>query len=594
MLWSAISGRRRLRLIFILFLCLLLPRPAHGVEAVRVLLEDHPQIRFQKQLYEAERGADITITLYLEPGTRLVDCSYRSADISPEMKDVNGLREVTITLHRVMYPTLVRFETALEDVTRYHLSPEDGGFEIAETSGRLRLNSLKWDARFERDGMFALGWNSDPDGRGDTVGFGSRFDRNKDHIRDLYLTCIPCTAEESFVYEVRDGEAWITGFKDSIEESLVMPSKLGGIPAAGIARGAFGQVEVSLLCLPPTLRCIEPGAFESLDADTLVLFDGLTEISDASFGSVTVHSLRVNALRDPTYCGSWYDTFTEKADRLISLKDERKIILFCGSSARFGYESWTMESAFPEYQVVNMGVYAYANMLPQALIMLSCIREEDILLSSPELDAVEAQFCGSPMLDRETFCMVESDYDLISIPDLSAMTGIFDAFGAYQAVRADMEPLSYDVLPSNYYEDGAPSPTSTYNHWGDYIAPREDNTAGVLFGIKRADYDPDHITQADWDGLNRVYDTFRRKGGRVLFTFSPRSSMSVTEGSTAEKVAALDAIVRQKLHAQVLGTAEDSLMDAYWFYGTDNHLSTEGAERHTSQVIEWMKEALRE
>lgn len=33
-------------------------------------------------------------------------------------------------------------------------------------------------------------------------------------------------------------------------------------------------------------------------------------------------------------------------------------------------------------------------------------------------------------------------------------------------------------------------------------------------------------------------------------------------------------------------------MDAFYFYGTDNHLTTEGAEIHTQAVIEDLKNVL--
>jgi hypothetical protein len=34
-----------------------------------------------------------------------------------------------------------------------------------------------------------------------------------------------------------------------------------------------------------------------------------------------------------------------------------------------------------------------------------------------------------------------------------------------------------------------------------------------------------------------------------------------------------------------LSHIEDSLIDPYYFYGTDNHLSTEGAKKRTQHVL---------
>ena len=59
-----------------------------------------------------------------------------------------------------------------------------------------------------------------------------------------------------------------------------------------------------------------------------------------------------------------------------------------------------------------------------------------------------------------------------------------------------------------------------------------------------------------------------------------------------ETARALDTLLRESLHALVISPIEESLMDPYYFYGTDNHLSTEGAAIHTAQVIGYLKKIL--
>ena len=54
----------------------------------------------------------------------------------------------------------------------------------------------------------------------------------------------------------------------------------------------------------------------------------------------------------------------------------------------------------------------------------------------------------------------------------------------------------------------------------------------------------------------------------------------------------LDALLRQRLHAPVISDIRSSLMDPLYFYATDNHLSTEGAEIHTTQVIDDLRRTL--
>lgn len=101
----------------------------------------------------------------------------------------------------------------------------------------------------------------------------------------------------------------------------------------------------------------------------------------------------------PCILGIWISLFTigcfqDKYDRLLQLKDRKKIVLFSGSSTRFGYDSAMIDDAFEEYDVVNMGVFAYTSALPQLQLILECMQEGDILLHAPEFDTSSRQFCG--------------------------------------------------------------------------------------------------------------------------------------------------------------------------------------------------------
>lgn len=98
-----------------------------------------------------------------------------------------------------------------------------------------------------------------------------------------------------------------------------------------------------------------------------------------------------------------------------------------------------IDQAFPDYEVVNMGVFAYSPALPQLELIRSCMKEGDVLLDSPEFDAANRQFCYQKELDYATFAMMESDYDVFAQLDLREYKQIFTAFTAYQDARADME-----------------------------------------------------------------------------------------------------------------------------------------------------------
>lgn len=583
-LWAAVAA------VLLLSGCV---SAGEGASTCTVVFEDDPELFFYNQIYETPRGGDVTVTVGVPTGRRIATVSFDRYTVSAKTGYSASYDYYDLILHDVRYPAVVRLTTSPALTTVYTAGEGQGEIiTVQEDSPRLSPNTLPWRGQFSREGFLAVGWNTAPDGSGVHIGFGSRGAREDgEETLTLYPQWLPCTPEEAFTWTERDGGAVITGY-DGREGDLVIPETLGGLPVTAIAAGAFGAVTADTVALPPTLTAVEPGAFSALTAEHLYLFDTLEQVDEASLGDYAITRLHLNAVKDPAYSGTYFDTFPDKADYLRSVAEEDKLVLFCGSSARFGYDSPMLAEAFPDYEVVNMGVYAYANMLPQARIVLHYMKEGDILLHSPELDAIGQQFCGSTALDKETFCMTESNYDLLALLDCREFTNLWGAFGTFQAARADMEPRSYADSPALYDEDGNRQEQATYNRYGDYILYRENNLSGENFGIKRAFYNASHITEADWQGINAMYDSFAAKGVSVYFTYSPRSRTSISEDSTEVSITELDALFRQKLHAPVISDIQSSLMDPLYFYATDNHLSTEGAQIHTARVIDDLRRAL--
>ena len=560
-----------------------------GSRTFNVVFEDNGELFFFRQVYSVVQGEDLTVSVGVPTGCRITSVNYDRYSVSGKTGYSASYDYYTLILHEIRYPVVIRLTAGPAYTTAYHLGTGDS-FTVQEDSPRLSPNTLSYEAQFDLDSYLPIGWNTAPDGSGVHVGFGSQAAREGNAELELYTEYLPCSPAEDFIWEQKDGEITVTGYHGSGD--LVIPPQLNGLPVTAIAAGAFGNITAGRAAFPPTLKTIEENAFQALSVEDLYLFDDLETVSDASFGALSVTHLHINAVRPPVYCGNYFDTLSEKVAWLRSLEGQKKLVLFCGSSARFGYDSPMLEAAFPDYRVVNMGVYAYANMLPQAMLVLQSLEPGDIVLSSPELDAIDTQFCGSTALDKETFAMMESNYDMLAGLDCREFTGIFDAFAQYQEARDWLSPRSYNDVPSQFDEDGNRLQETTYNRYGDYILYRENNTTGKNFGIKRAFYNASHITEQDWAGLNRVYDAFAAQGVRVFFTYSPRSRISISEDSTEESIAELDALIRSTLHAEVISPIEDSLIDPLYFYGTDNHLSTEGVEIHTRQVIEDLRRAL--
>ena len=348
------------------------------------------------------------------------------------------------------------------------------------------------------------------------------------------------------------------------------------------------------MILPPGIYEIEKWAFRGCCLEQMYFYDDLVKVSDYAFQDCDhLSTIHINAIEAPAYSGNYFDTFQDKYDRLLSMKDKKKIVLFSGSSTRFGYDSERIDRAFPDYEVVNMGVFAYSPALPQLELILSCMKEGDILLDSPEFDAANRQFCYQRELDYAVFAMMESNYDVFAQLDIREYTQVFTAFTAYQVARQDMERKDYDVSASEYDEDGNEVENPSYNEYGDYVIyrPNSDKEAPI-YGLP-VNYTVNAFPKETLvDSMNKEFEKFLDRGIKVYFTYSPRNKYALSRESTPEERVRLDEYFKQNLKIPVISELEDSLYAGTYLYGTDNHLSTEGVQIRTEKVIRDLKEQL--
>lgn len=554
------------------------PAAAKPAAQCRIVLESSPAFTAQTQTAAVTPGQTVTFTLTPADGYTLTGTDYDGASLT------RTGTAYTLTLPDVRYSTAVAVTVEKSDTVLYYNDNCGGDWlavPVSPTS--LRVNTAIDGALFTRPGYTLTGWNTAPDGSGQAVGLGSRTEPG---VR-LYAQWAAQNDAAEFTYTVENNAAAITGWQGR-GETLVIPDTLGGAPVVEIAAGAFADAPCKTVIFPDTLRRVQPGAFSGCAAESVTLFDNLQQISDYAFEDCTnLQTLYINAATAPVYSGSYYATFADKYDRLHSLADTRKLVLFSGSSARFGYDSAALDAALPSYAVVNMGVFAYTNALPQLELIRAQMRPGDLLLLSPEFDAAKRQFCTTNAFDDKFFCMVEANYDLAARLDLRQYSGVFSAFDSYLQTRAGMAARSYAVSPSDLDEDGNAVDTPSYNEYGDYILYRPDAADDTpIYGLP-VDYTTASFPYDAYIApANAEFDRFAADGVRVYLTYSPRNSRAVSADSTPEAVDALDAYFRENLDVTFLTPLQDSLMPGRYFYGTDNHLSTNGVALRTAQVIE--------
>lgn len=544
-------------------------------------------------LVTVNRGDDATFSISLPEDRRIVFVGYDDYTLGGGETASAGRRYFELTLHSVRYSEYIEVQSAAALTTQYLPNGGEGdGMTITENPVHLRPVSLNAESAFERQGYIQTGWNTAADGTGEHYSFGGRLNHDGDELT-LYAEWQKENPAADFGYEqiAYSDNLMITSCLSDADE-IAVPESIGGKKVVGISDGAFTDREISKLVLPDSIIRIESGAFDGCNIEKLVMFDNVTDISSQSFTNCTLSTLYLNARQKPTFSGSYFDTFADKYDRLYALKDQKKIILTGGSSVRFGFDSMKIERELEGYSAVNMGVYAYANMRPQLELISLCAKEGDIVLHGTEFDAIDEQFCVSDTLGYEIFAMCESNYDLLSLLDLTGYDGIFDSFRQFNDRRKGMIKKSYDISPSDYDEDGNPSASPVYNSRGDYVLYRKNNEEMKNFGVKRAYYNKKYFPESAISDLNGVLAKLGANGAEVLYAYTPRMNTSLSDDSDRESIIALDIYLNERLSVPIISDIESSLYSPLYFFGTDNHLSTEGAEIHTANIIADLKKYL--
>ena len=592
--------------------------------SVQVVIEDNPQILVDSSVLSASAGSDLSFRI-----TPARNCTILGTDYRDYSMEVSESGRYLCTLHDVRYSTVVSVLTQENPYTiRYEANGGDilasgdeaaasgHSVEISYPAKHLRINTEQGSNLFSRDGCTLTGWNTAADGSGEHIGLGSRVSVQKNVPLTLYAEWTRWNDAEDFIYIKNQNSVTITGYRDTpevedapvedtpevedapVEDTpevdLAIPSEIEGLPVTGIAEGAFTGLSCSRVILPPTLEVIGVHSFDGCTLSELILFDSASEVSDYAFEDCpNLRTIRINACVPPVYSGSYYDTFPDKYDRLEALKDHDKIVLFSGSSTRFGYDSAYLDDAFPSYAIVDMGVFAYTNALPQLDLIRQNMKSGDILLHSPEFDAAKRQFCTTNAFDDKFFNMIEANYDLLAQLDYRDYASVLSSFSTYQKARRGMQPGAYTISAAELDEDGNPVSSPSYNEYGDYIVYRPNSSDDApIYDLPLA-YTAGAFPQGTYiDPLNAVYDKFTAADIRVLFTYAPRNRAALSEESDDDALAELNALFRDVLHAEVISDLQDSLYPGRYLYGTDNHLSTEGVAIRTERIRRDLEEVL--
>ncbi len=550
-------------------------------EKVKVMVERSHDYYVEHPIEEVEKGEDITFHVHLFTPGEVTYVSYENHEI---LNVTNT--GFDLLLKDIQYSFIVNMEVSKQGLHYYgNGGLNKDGREVVFSpihNYHLRENSLNAYSIFYKEGYLPLGWNTSSDGSGTFISFGSRIPKG---VSSLYAMWIKESDPSDFEVTQAGSQLEIKKYLGDKTE-VVIPSYINGKRVTSIGANSFISSTLKRVVLGKNILNIKENAFFETSVEEVYLCDGIVQMDPFSFPS-TVKKIHINAVDLPCFSGTYYDTFPDKIDYLDMIKDQKKIVLFSGSSTRYGYDSRLIEEAYPDYAVSNMGVFAYVNIKPQLDVITHFMKEGDILLSSPEFDnhCLENQFGTNNEFEWNLFAFFESNYDLLDYIDVSSYPSFFSSLSTFLNERSLMPKRDYSILAKQFDDDENRYSFDTYDIEGDLILPREGHPTDTHIMQPLDEYTLNTITPELVDCLNDVYQSLLDKKLNVLFTFSPKNRNCLKPNTTIEQRNIVEQYLHDHLIVPVISNWSNLILPGTSFYKIDNHLSTEAAIERTRQVI---------
>lgn len=274
-------------------------------------------------------------------------------------------------------------------------------------------------------------------------------------------------------------------------------------------------------------------------------------------------------------------TLHYKLDLLRDTPGGNRILIAGGSSTEYGTDCQAIADATgrPTYCVgvtAYLGVEMYLNMLDRyaqpgdtVILML-----EHLMLRDTGVDyLVLWQACGT---DPDAWACVPPDLWL----------GAAASAGRYLAQRwpSDWTPLQGLHWTTYDYAPGQTPHSDDFGPLGNVITPRTNILEHKYNTQDMVNLNAGILDQGNLRAIRRFTKTMEQRGVTVLFSHAPLNALCVT--SSPEDNAAYADAVREALGLPVLVDYPDAVMEADFFYDSNNHLNTQGAALYTQKLID--------
>jgi len=433
---------------------------------------------------------------------------------------------------------------------------------------------------FVRDGYVLIEYNTKPDGTGDAYSLGSKI-IILDGSRQIDLWCV--WAKESdpsnFTTATVDGRLTITGYTAD-EETLVIPSQIGGTPVEGIAAGAVKNKSFTTLVFPHTIKQVENAAFTgNKNFTTFYMFDSIEHIMDRAFDDLsTMKNFRLNAATAPKFAGTTEGNFFVKWERLVTSQDKNRIVVMSGSSSLYGLKTPQLEEAFDgKYVVVNYGTNAGTAATFYMEVCAHFMHPGDILVQAPCTSS--GTQLGSNQVTWRLYRGTEGYYNVWRYVDASQYSKIFDEYTQWNVEngRLNMADREYNT------------PERGMDMYGDIATEYPLNSPNYNYNPHSA-VSPNAITETYAKNLARVHGMLQDAGVTVYFSYGPANRNIYQPAALTESYfKRVDAGFQKMLTVPVISTVGDYIFEGQYMSNSNNHLGAEGRRIRTERLARDIK-----
>lgn len=262
-----------------------------------------------------------------------------------------------------------------------------------------------------------------------------------------------------------------------------------------------------------------------------------------------------------------------KVTRLETV-EEPKIVILGGSSVAFGLSTPLLEE-MTGMPVVNFGLYATLGTKLMMDLSRHTVGEGDVIVLAPELDA---QTLSLYFNAESTFQGMDGHFRLLRYLGRDNYTDMLGGAASFLSSKL------------NYLMHGIPDPEGVYNHYsfdakGDIYYPRPYNVMNFWYDIgKPLSFTPDLYSQEFIDYVNDYVAFCGKQGAKVCYSFPPMNASAIAPGTTEESYAELYAFLCRSLDCEIIGSPENYIMEAKYFYDSNFHPNTAGAQHHTAHL----------